>query len=69
MVLLDIDTVTERLVQTGLHLAGQDPNDRDSPWFKKEFREAVYQSLFRSELLHSCLHADQAKLLKRMSRT
>jgi dephospho-CoA kinase len=44
--LLDIDTVTERLVKTGLRLSGHDPNDRDSNYYKDNFREPVYETLF-----------------------
>jgi dephospho-CoA kinase len=44
--ILDIDTVTERLVKTGLTLAGHDQNDRDSQFFKDNFREPVYETLF-----------------------
>jgi len=45
-VFLDIDTCSERLVKSGLQLAGKDPNDRDSPMFKENFREAIYETLF-----------------------
>ena len=45
-VLLDIDTVTERLVRAGLSLAQQDPDDRDSDAFKKTFRQPIYETLF-----------------------
>ncbi|MEL7083639.1 MAG: ATP-binding protein [Cyanobacteria bacterium J06597_1] len=45
-VFLDIDTVTERIVQAGLKLAGQSPNDRDSPTFKQAFRQPIYDTLF-----------------------
>ena len=45
-VLLDSDTVSERVVRAGLEAAGLDPADRDSAEYKKIFREAVYQSLF-----------------------
>lgn len=44
--LLDIDTVTERLVRLALRAAGQDPDDRDSETFKRTFREPIYESLF-----------------------
>ena len=43
---MDIDTVTERLVQTALREAGHDPNDRDSKYFKRTFREPIYATLF-----------------------
>jgi len=45
-VFLDIDVATERLVRLALTLAGQDPEDRDSPYFKKHFRNPVYEQLF-----------------------
>jgi len=44
--LLDIDTVTERLVQLALHEAGHDPDDRDSGYFKLTFRDPIYETLF-----------------------
>lgn len=44
-VLLDIDTVTEPLVQAGLKLAGLDQDDRDSELFKATFRDPIHQSL------------------------
>ncbi|MGK7910437.1 MAG: AAA family ATPase [Synechococcus sp.] len=43
---LDIDTVIERLVRAGLSLAGQSPDDRDSPTFKQAFRQPIYDTLF-----------------------
>jgi len=54
-VLLDSDEVTERLVRAGLELAGMNPDDRDSPAYKKAYRDAVYETLFdlgRSHLKH-----------------
>ena len=45
-VLLDIDTVTERLVRAGLNLAQHDPDDRDSSIFKETFRRPIYETLF-----------------------
>ena len=45
-VFLDIDTVTEQLVRAGLVLAGQSPDDRDSPAFKQAFRQPIYDTLF-----------------------
>ena len=45
-VLLDIDTVTERLVKLGLCLADRDPDDRDSAYFKEHFRQPIYDQLF-----------------------
>lgn len=44
--LLDIDTVSERLVQAGQRAAGRNPNDRDSPEYKSTFREAIHDTLF-----------------------
>ena len=45
-VLLDIDTVTERLVRVALRESGRDPDDRDSDYFKRTFREPIYETLF-----------------------
>ena len=44
--LLDIDTVTERLVKVGLVASGYSPDDRDSEYFKRTYREPIYQALF-----------------------
>lgn len=44
--LLDIDTVTERLVKVALREAGHDENDRDSRYFKRTFRAPIYHTLF-----------------------
>ena len=44
--LLDIDTVTERLVRVALAESGQNPDDRDSEDFKRTFREPIYATLF-----------------------
>ena len=44
--LLDIDTVTARLVRVGLAAAGHSPDDRDSDYFKRTYREPIYQALF-----------------------
>jgi len=44
--LLDIDTVTERIVRLALREAGHDPDDRDSDYFKETFREPIYETLF-----------------------
>jgi len=44
--LLDNDEVTERLVRTGLNLAGWNPDDRDSDAYKNVYRDAVYETLF-----------------------
>jgi predicted kinase len=52
---LDIDVSTERLVRLALELAGHDPADRDSPYFKEHFREPIYEQLFdlaRDNLRH-----------------
>ena len=52
---LDIDVATERLVKLALELAGHDPDDRDSPFFKEQFREPIYEQLFdiaRDNLQH-----------------
>ena len=45
-VLLDIDTVAERLIRLALSESGNDPDDRDSGYFKRTFREPIYQTLF-----------------------
>lgn len=47
-VLLDSDTVTEPVVRAGLSAAGLDPADRDSPEYKRLFRDAVYECLFQT---------------------
>lgn len=44
--LIDSDTATERLVRAGLALAGLDPDDRDSPAYKRAYRDAVYEAMF-----------------------
>lgn len=44
--MLDSDEVAERLIRTGLSLAGWNAYDRDSPAYKSAFREAVYETLF-----------------------
>jgi predicted kinase len=44
--LIDSDIATERLVRAGLGLAGLDPDDRDSPAYKRAFRDAVYEAMF-----------------------
>lgn len=44
--LLDIDTVSERLVQAGLRGMGRDPNDRDSVDYKRIYRDAIHETLF-----------------------
>ena len=45
-VLLDSDQVTQRLIMAGLQLAGMDVNDRDSPAYKKVYRDTVYETLW-----------------------
>lgn len=42
----DIDTATESLVRAALEAMDHDPDDRDSEFFKKQFREAIYETLF-----------------------
>ena len=44
--LLDIDTVTERLVRVALVQSGNSSDDRDSEYFKRTFREPIYETLF-----------------------
>ncbi len=44
--LLDIDTVTERLVRLCLVESGHSQDDRDSEYFKRTYREPVYEALF-----------------------
>jgi predicted kinase len=44
--ILDIDTVTERLVRIGLVESGRSPDDRDSEYFKRTYRQPIYQALF-----------------------
>jgi hypothetical protein len=43
---LDSDSATEAVVRAGLVAAGMSPDDRDSPAYKRYFREAVYEALF-----------------------
>jgi predicted kinase len=53
--ILDIDTVTERLVKIGLVESGHNPYDRDSEYFKRTYREPIYEALFdiaRENLRH-----------------
>jgi predicted kinase len=52
---LDIDVSTERLVSLALELAGHEPADRDSSFFKDHFRDPIYEQLFdiaRDNLSH-----------------
>jgi adenylate kinase family enzyme len=44
--LLDSDTVTEKLIKTSLRLSGKDENDRDSLYYKENYRSIVYETLF-----------------------
>jgi predicted kinase len=44
--LLDSDVATERMCRAGLELAGEDPDDRDSPAYRRAYRDAVYETLF-----------------------
>ena len=44
--LLDIDTVTERLVKVALVQSGHHRDDRDSEYFKQTFRIPIYETLF-----------------------
>jgi len=44
--LFDSDEVAQRVVRAGLELAGRDPDDRDSPDYKRAFREPVYETMF-----------------------
>ena len=44
--ILDIDTGTERLVRSGLAESGHSPDDRDSGYFKRTYREPIYETLF-----------------------
>ena len=44
--LLDIDTVTERMVRVSLGESGHNPDDRDSEYFKTAFRDPIYETLF-----------------------
>ena len=43
---IDIDASTERLVQVGLKLSGKDASDRDSSFFKENFRRQIYEQMF-----------------------
>src|SRR5258706_3773581 len=44
--LLDLDTVSGRLVAAAQAELGRDPHDRDSPGYKRLFREAIHETLF-----------------------
>lgn len=43
---LDIDTVSETVVQAALAAMHLNPDDRDSPFFKQTFRAPIYESVF-----------------------
>ena len=44
--MLDIDTVSERLVRAGLAASGRDADDRDSADYKRIYRDAIHETLF-----------------------
>lgn len=44
--LLDLDTASERLVTAAQLELGRDPGDRDSPDYKRVYREAIHETLF-----------------------
>ncbi len=44
--LLDLDTVSERLVTAAQLELGRDPGDRDSPEYKRVYRDAIHDTLF-----------------------
>ena len=44
--LLDIDTVTDRLVRLALAESGRNEDDRESVHFKQSFRRPIYDTLF-----------------------
>lgn len=44
--LIDIDTSTEEIIRAAMNRITGDPNDRDSPEFKRIFRDAIYANLF-----------------------
>lgn len=44
--ILDSDVVTERLVKLSLKLLGKSIDDRDSKFFKENFREEIYNQVF-----------------------
>jgi predicted kinase len=44
--LLDLDTVSERLVIASQLELGRDPGDRDSPDYKRVYRDAIHDTLF-----------------------
>lgn len=42
----DSDTTTDLIIQAAHTAADLDPHDRDSPLYKKTYREPVYETLF-----------------------
>lgn len=44
--LLDLDTVSEKLVTAAQLELGRDPGDRDSPDYKRVYRQAIHDTLF-----------------------
>lgn len=44
--LLDLDTLSERLVTAAQLELGRDPGDRDSADYKRVYREAIHETLF-----------------------
>jgi predicted kinase len=44
--LLDIDTVSERLVEAAQRELGRDAKDRDSPDYKRVYRDVIHETLF-----------------------
>lgn len=44
--LLELDTASEPIIQAALTALARNPNDRDSAFYKKTFREPVYEVLF-----------------------
>ncbi len=44
---LDIDTVSETFVRKTLKILGRDPKDRDSSFFKENFRSDIYKATFK----------------------
>lgn len=46
-VFLDSDVAVEPVVEAGLQAAGMSPDDRDSPAYKRIFREPVYEAIYR----------------------
>lgn len=59
--LLDIDTVTERLVRIALVQSGHSQDDRDSEYFKRNFREPIYETLF--DIARENLHFQDAAIV------